>query len=105
MRQKRKAFTLIELLVVISIIAILMAVMMPSLQRVKQQAQEMKCQSNLRQYDLAMAMYMEDFDGYFPNAWTSLVKTEFPESGYERFCRWHDPRYPADGPFWSYLPE
>jgi len=26
------------------------------------------------------------------------------QAGYQRFCRWHDPRYPADGPFWPYLP-
>jgi prepilin-type N-terminal cleavage/methylation domain-containing protein/prepilin-type processing-associated H-X9-DG protein len=102
---KRHAFTLIELLVVIAIIAVLMAIMMPALQRVKGQAQEMRCRSNLRQYGLAMTMYLDDWDGGFPNAWTSLVKTESPVSGYQRYCRWHDPRYPADGPFWNYLPE
>ena len=58
--RRYNGFTLIELLVVISIIAILMAVMMPALQKVKQQAQEMRCQSNLRNYGLAMAMYHED---------------------------------------------
>ncbi len=104
MRSGQRAFTLIELLVVIAIIAILMAVMMPALQRVKQQAQEITCRSNLRQYGLAQSMYVDDFDGCFPNAWTSLVKTEYPVAGYERYCRWHDPRYPADGPFWRYLP-
>ncbi len=103
MRRQRNAFTLIELLVVIAIIAVLMAVMMPALQRVKEQAQEVNCRSNLRQYGLAMSMYVDDHDGAFPNAWTSLVKTESPVNGYQRYCRWHDPRYPADGPFWRYL--
>jgi prepilin-type N-terminal cleavage/methylation domain-containing protein/prepilin-type processing-associated H-X9-DG protein len=103
MDPKRHAFTLIELLVVIAIIAILLAIMMPALQRVKEQAQEMACRGNLRQYGIAQVMYLDDFDGRYPNAWTSLVKTEAPESGYQRFCRWHDPRYPADGPFWPYL--
>ncbi len=102
---REKGFTLIELLVVIAIIAVLMAIMMPALQRVKRQAQEMKCRANLRQYGLAQTMYVDDHDGRYPRAWTSLVKTEQPVPGYQRFCRWHDPRYPADGPFWPYLPE
>jgi len=100
---KRRGFTLIELLVVIAIIAILMAIMMPALQRVKEQAREMSCRSNLRQYGIAQSLYLDDNDGTYPRAWISLVGTERPYSGYPRFCRWHDPRYPPDGPFWPYL--
>ena len=100
---KRRGFTLIELLVVIAIIAILMAILMPALQRVKEQAREMVCRGNLRQYGIAQALYLDDHDDTYPNAWTSLVKTESPVGGYQRYCRWHDPRYPADGPFWPYL--
>lgn len=102
---KQRAFTLIELLVVIAIIAILMAILMPALQRVKEQAREITCRGNLRQYGLAQAMYLDDSDDRYPSAWTSLVKTEAPVAGYQRYCRWHDPRYPADGPFWPYLKE
>ena len=102
---KRRGFTLIELLVVIAIIAVLMAILMPALQRVKEQAREMTCRANLRQYGIAQAIYLDDNDDRYPSAWTSLVKTEHPVSGYPRSCRWHDPRYPADGPFWPYLPE
>jgi prepilin-type N-terminal cleavage/methylation domain-containing protein/prepilin-type processing-associated H-X9-DG protein len=102
-RSERHAFTLIELLVVIAIIAVLMGVMMPALNRVKAQAQEMRCQSNLRQYGIAMTVYSDDWDGKMPNAWTSLVETEKPVADYQDSCRWHDPRYPADGPFWPYL--
>jgi prepilin-type N-terminal cleavage/methylation domain-containing protein/prepilin-type processing-associated H-X9-DG protein len=105
MKRGRHAFTLIELLVVIAIIAILMGIMMPALQRVKTQAQEMRCRANLRQYGIAQAMYLDDSDDRYPSAWNSLVKTESPVPGYQRFCRWHDPRYPADGPFWPYLKE
>ena len=104
MKSKRHGFTLIELLVVISIIAILMAVMMPALQRVKTQAQEMRCRANLKQYGLVQSMYLDDNDGRYPSAWTSLVMNEYPVSGYQRYCRWHDPRYPADGPIWKYMP-
>lgn len=99
----KKAFTLIELLVVIAIIAVLLAVLMPALQRVKAQANEISCRSNLRQYGIAQYMYLDENNSHFPLAWTSLVKTEAPVSGYQRFCRWHDPRYPPDGPFWPYL--
>ena len=101
----RKAFTLVELLVVIAIIALLMAILMPALQRVKEQANEVSCRSNLRQYGLAQTMYLDDYDERYPSAWNSLVKTESPVSGYNRLCRWHDPRYPPDGPFWPYLAE
>jgi prepilin-type N-terminal cleavage/methylation domain-containing protein len=102
-KNKRIGFTLIELLVVIAIIALLMGILMPALQRVKRQAQEMACRSNLRQYGIAQTVYLDDNDYKYPYAWTSLVETEEPEPGYERYCRWHDPRYPADGPFWPYL--
>ncbi|MBM4027232.1 MAG: type II secretion system protein [Planctomycetes bacterium] len=105
MRRIRHGFTLIELLVVISIIAILMAIMMPALQRVKTQAQEMRCRANLKQYGLVQTMYLDDSDGRYPSAWRSLVRTEAPVSGYQRYCRWHDPRYPADGPLWNYMPQ
>ena len=68
MDTRRHAFTLIELLVVIAIIAVLMAIMMPALQRVKEQAQEMTCRGNLRQYGLAQVLYLDDYDGRYPRA-------------------------------------
>ncbi|MEA3224535.1 MAG: type II secretion system protein [Planctomycetota bacterium] len=94
--KRRGGFTLIELLVVIAIIAVLLAIMMPSLQRVKEQAREMTCRANLRQYGLSQALYLDDYDDRYPSAWRSLVANERPVSGYQRYCRWHDPRYPAD---------
>ena len=100
---KRRGFTLIELLVVIAIISILMAILMPALQRVKEQAREMTCRANLRQYGIAQSIYLDDNDGRYPSAWTSLMGNEYPYSGYPRYCRWHDPRFPPNGPFWPYL--
>ena len=62
MMDKRKAFTLIELLVVIAIIAILMAILMPALQRVKNQAKGTVCVQNLRTMTMAWIMYKDDND-------------------------------------------
>jgi len=58
-------FTLIELLVVIAIIALLMAILIPTLQRIKKQAKVVACQSNLHQWGLMFSMYMANNDGRF----------------------------------------
>ncbi len=68
---KQDAFTLMELLVVVAIIALLMAILMPSLRRVRQQAQASACQSNLHQWSLVFSMYDNDFDGRFCNGASS----------------------------------
>lgn len=66
MRQQN-AFTLIELLVVISIIALLMAILMPALQRIKKQAKAVACQANLKQWGSVLALYTEDSQGLLPD--------------------------------------
>jgi prepilin-type N-terminal cleavage/methylation domain-containing protein len=65
---KRVGFTLIELLVVISIIALLLAILVPTLQRVRKQAREVVCQSNLKQWGTLWATSVDDNDGYFPGS-------------------------------------
>ena len=62
---RRHGFTLIELLVVIAIIALLMAILMPALARVKEQAKTVVCLSKLKQWGLYFSMYAEDHDGRF----------------------------------------
>jgi len=64
--QKRHGFTLIELLVVIAIIALLLAILMPALQRVKKQAKGVVCQSNLRQIGMGANFYAEEYDSFIP---------------------------------------
>ncbi len=63
---KRKGFTLIELLVVIAIIALLMAMLMPALARVRKQARGAACKANLHQWAVIFSMYTDDFRGYNP---------------------------------------
>lgn len=66
MKRKRKGFTLIELLVVIAIIALLLSILMPSLQKVKEIARGVVCKSNLHQWGLCYRLYSNDFGDKFP---------------------------------------
>jgi prepilin-type N-terminal cleavage/methylation domain-containing protein/prepilin-type processing-associated H-X9-DG protein len=69
MMRRPKGFTLIELLVAISVIALLMAILMPALQRVRKQAKAVACQSNLKQWGTMFNTYLTDWDG---RCWTTF---------------------------------
>jgi len=64
---KQRGFTLIELLVVIAIIALLMALLMPALERVREQGKRILCLNNMHQLTLGWILYAEDNDGRIVN--------------------------------------
>jgi prepilin-type N-terminal cleavage/methylation domain-containing protein len=66
----KKAFTLVELLVVISIIAVLLSILMPSLQKAKQQGYKVRCAANFHQIFLVNQIYSNDYKAWIPR-WVS----------------------------------
>ena len=100
---RQRGFTLIELLVVVAIIALLLAILMPALQRVRKQAKTTVCQANLGHWGLIWSMYCQDNNGYFPkriSIWHDQVEPYYSDRKI-CFCPMATKLY-SEGGRWSF---
>jgi prepilin-type N-terminal cleavage/methylation domain-containing protein/prepilin-type processing-associated H-X9-DG protein len=105
--RKARGFTLIELLVVIAIIAVLMAILMPSLNRAREQGKRAGCLNNLKQLGLAWIAYAGDNDDKIMNGEAEMATAgtcTTPTTGRHKYERWWvgtdcDPGYMTGGKY------
>ncbi len=95
--ETRAAFTLVELLVVIGIIALLVAILLPSLAKARAQAASVKCLSNLRQLGQSAFAYAAENKGAFPLAYWDYNNDGAPDASWDLIIDTGPPRVVRPG--------
>jgi general secretion pathway protein G len=100
----KTGFTLVELLVVIGIISVLIAMLLPALNKARQAAKSIACQSNLKQVGTAFAMYYSDNRGFLPSYDDGTASGSTPKFWFEKIDRYltnyQAPNWSARSPVW-----
>src|SRR5688572_1271639 len=112
-RRRSLGFTLVELLLVIGIIAVLIAILLPAVRKAMEQANAIKCQSNLRSMMQACLTFAADYKGHLPG-----LDSDYGEAEFWRRCVYSGPALgtpppannaekvataPHNGTLWKYL--
>lgn len=100
--KKRKGFTLVELLVVIGIIAMLISILLPALNKAREAASQIKCLSNLRTIGMAVLMYNNENRGRFPAPGIAL-SSQIPVYAADDWIYWESGRDPNQSALATYL--
>ncbi|HPD15903.1 MAG TPA: type II secretion system protein [Planctomycetota bacterium] len=96
---RKRAFTLIELLVVMGVIAVLTTLLLPALHRARASTHALGCKANLSQLGQALALYLEDWDGFIPRRGQGEQKLAV----INRMSDWFNclPPYAGLPPYWQ----